>query len=225
LLAAAEKGYLEIVQLLVRKRANLKIKTKEKGCGALHIAAAHGHLEILNVLADAKQDLDVRNDDGEAPLILATRSSHEPCIRFLLDHRAPIKSTNNLKVSAFLQAARTGSPAIIKILAERGANTEGTARRGLTAVHHAIESKKYELIDPILDTDAALLEIADDLGWTPLHHAAIRNTFATKRLLARGALVDTRSPNGFTPLIRGAPRRASGGNGIAHQGKRITGIR
>ncbi|PVH69870.1 ankyrin, partial [Cadophora sp. DSE1049] len=200
LLLAAANGELEIVKLLIRKGANINIRTKEDGYGALQIATSAGNSEILAFLADSGADLDLRDNEGAFPLIQAAASAKESCARILLDRRAPILSSTKSKNTAYLESARTGTPELVKLFAERGANTKGTIGQGSTALHIAIELKNDKVIDAIIDTDAALIELADDVSWTPLHRAASGNPFATKRLIARGAVLDSRMSTGATPL-------------------------
>ena len=48
----------------------------DKGLTALHRAAAHGHLEIANLLVEAGWTNDMRAENGELPSDSARRNGH-----------------------------------------------------------------------------------------------------------------------------------------------------
>ncbi|MCJ1381040.1 hypothetical protein MMC17_004149 [Xylographa soralifera] len=86
--AAAELGRKEVVQRSIAKGSNLEDTDPDGGNTALHCAVDHGHLEILQLLLDAKMSPSPINDIGRTPLhIAATRGDVHAAIH-LLKHTA-----------------------------------------------------------------------------------------------------------------------------------------
>ena len=55
------------------------------GDPAIGVAAAHGELEILQLLIDAGADVDARDSNGATPLVLACLYGHASCVGCLLE--------------------------------------------------------------------------------------------------------------------------------------------
>ena len=74
-------------------------------------------------------------------------------------------------------------------------------RFGETALMLAALQGRLDLVRRLLDRGAAV----EQEGWTPLHYAASGpETQVVALLLARGAAIEARSPNGTTPLMMAA---------------------
>ena len=74
-------------------------------------------------------------------------------------------------------------------------------RVGETALMLAALQGRLDLVRRLLDRGAAVAQE----GWTPLHYAASGpDTQVVALLLARGAAIEARSPNGTTPLMMAA---------------------
>jgi ankyrin repeat protein len=107
----------------------------------------------------------------------------------------------------------TGQPGIIAALlnesyeaadalaASDGLQLEAANRSGETALMMASLRGQTALVQRLLQRGAAV----NRPGWSPLHYAATAPDEAPmKLLLAHGAAVDARSPNGTTPLMMAA---------------------
>lgn len=78
---------------------------------------------------------------------------------------------------------------------------EAVNRAGETALMMASLRGQTALVQRLLERGAVI----NRFGWSPLHYAASGpDDGALKLLLARGASVDARSPNGTTPLMMAA---------------------
>ncbi len=59
------------------------------------------------------------------------------------------------------------------LLLEKGADVGVVCQRGTTALHHAAESNRSEVLERLLQSAReALIRVKDNLGWTALHYAA-----------------------------------------------------
>lgn len=120
-------------------------------------------------------DADARDEKGQTALYLAMREGSFKAAAVLLAHpQTRVDLPNTVGETALMMAALKGHADWVGRLLDRGANPEGNAT-------------------------------IDRPAWTPLHYAASGPApAAVALLLARGAKVDVRSPNGSTPLMMAA---------------------
>jgi ankyrin repeat protein len=92
---ACEEGDLEVVRELITTSPSEIWKTDEI-CyfSALHVAANHGHLEIVKLLLDAGADINRKSKSGETPLHLAVTKNHIDVVKCLLVRGADYSITN-----------------------------------------------------------------------------------------------------------------------------------
>jgi ankyrin repeat protein len=70
--AAAEKGYVEVVKVLLEYNADVNSKSKDEyGRTALHFASKGGHEQIVTVLLEHGSDINIMSKDNLTPLNLA----------------------------------------------------------------------------------------------------------------------------------------------------------
>jgi len=120
-------------------------------------------------------DPNARDDKGQTPLYLSQREGSFKVAEVLLGNpQTRIDLPNAAGETALMMAALRGQAVWIERLMDRGARADG-----------------------VVDGAAP--------GWTPLHYAcAGPEVKAVQVLLARGARIDARSPNGTTPLMMAA---------------------
>lgn len=73
------------------------------GFTTLHIAAAHGHFEMVKVLVEEYHcDVNATSDSGKSPLYLAVEQGHEDIVEYFLHHGAELRTlTRDDKKSIF----------------------------------------------------------------------------------------------------------------------------
>lgn len=120
-------------------------------------------------------DPNARDEKGQNPLYLAQREGAFKVATLLLAHpQLRIDLPNSAGETALMMAALRDHDSWVARLLDLGARIEGAAEAGKP-------------------------------GWTPLHYAATAPGIkALVLLLARGARIDARSPNGTTPLMMAA---------------------
>lgn len=95
LLYAASKGHTAIAQLLLEAGADPCL-ADELGNTPLHRSAASGKLQTMQLLLKAptgvKTNVDVRNKEGETPLLLACQGDHRQCAVVLVAEGANLEA-------------------------------------------------------------------------------------------------------------------------------------
>lgn len=153
---AARSGRLLTLQILLEHGARVDAVTNT-GQTALHIAASHGHLYVLNELfrrldIDQAQEPDssLRQDnDGHTPFTLALRSDHINIARALLQRAAgrfPAQELQGEK-DALCMAVENGSEDCIPLLFEKGWDCSTGSGPRVTALHLAAEKGHVSMIE------------------------------------------------------------------------------
>jgi ankyrin repeat protein len=183
---AASNGDLELVRALIKAGADVKRKN-QFGTSALTEAATIGAAPSVDSLIKAGADPNFRNPEGETPLMAAARSGHVEAATVLLEAGADINAKEQFGgQSALMWAAAQSQPAMVKLLASKGAdlNTRGTI--------HQWERKVITEPRP---------KDMNKGGFTPLLYAAREGCVECARnLIAAGADLDLEDPDRMTPL-------------------------
>ena len=106
---AIEKGYRELVELMVKARAPLAARTLN-GETPLHFAALHSDSFFVDLLLSAKADPNARNNDGESVLQWAVMSGNPMTAKHLLEGGADPMAVD-LMGNTLLHAAADGGQA------------------------------------------------------------------------------------------------------------------
>ena len=186
--AAAHKGQLSAVDLLLKR--GLDVNTREEGDNtyAMHWAAAAGHLDVVRRLAEAGGDVVGHGDDHELEVIgWATGwdgcddAAHRAIADFLVSRGAR---------HHIFSAIAVGDLDLIQKLVEE--NPEALDRRmsrfeqGQTPLHFAISRKRYDILDLLIELGADL-EAEDRNGQTALAVAMLRGDREAMRRLRTAA--------------------------------------
>jgi ankyrin repeat protein len=109
------------------------------------LASQQGHLEILDLLLQAKEtaDVNVRNLSGWTPLCLACREGHLNIVTKLVDsivdsHDIFLATTKGK--TPLMCASRSGHVDIVQFLLKKGAAIELKSQRGWKSLHHAVSN-------------------------------------------------------------------------------------
>jgi ankyrin repeat protein len=136
LTVAAEKGYVEIVELLlkagaavnnVKEKINRPLSRSEELTIQDPLIRAVRYPTIVTMLIGAGANLNATDREGNTPLIKALRVKAIPTVKILIDSGADINIIDNTGSNALLLAAMNGellisNKEIIKSLLSRGAN-------------------------------------------------------------------------------------------------------
>ncbi|MFN7097892.1 MAG: ankyrin repeat domain-containing protein, partial [Gammaproteobacteria bacterium] len=119
LLSATEKGYLEIIKMLVVNGASLDEKD-EYGRTALHIAASNNRYDIVKLLLEHGIPLDKKDNFGRTALHWAASKDGLKIVKLLLEKNASLNEKDEDGLTALHLAANRSCIGIIKLLLEQG---------------------------------------------------------------------------------------------------------
>eukprot|EP01090_Pellita_catalonica_P021236 TRINITY_DN7894_c0_g1_i1.p1 TRINITY_DN7894_c0_g1~~TRINITY_DN7894_c0_g1_i1.p1 ORF type:complete len:428 (-),score=65.38 TRINITY_DN7894_c0_g1_i1:275-1558(-) len=203
--AAAGKGNLELVQLLLKHGANpAAYSSQHAGCCALHIAAEKNFTNVVECLLAAKVDVNIRSEKQKlTPLISAACCGSLQAVDLLLKNEADINAQSSTGNTALMLAIDRGKIEVAKLLVDRGANLEVRGQKGWTALHNAASGgeKGYKEVAEMLLDAGALVDALSETMLTPLHEAAGKSLVEIVELLvSKGADVNARDKFDNTPL-------------------------
>jgi ankyrin repeat protein len=122
LVAAAEKGRLEIVQLLLNKGAKVDLRDGKYRATPLIWASLGGHEAIAELLLARGADPKIKEQkQGVDALIAASARGRTKLVKLLLDHGANPKTVDKEGKTAVMWAAKAGDSAAVKLLTDAGA--------------------------------------------------------------------------------------------------------
>ena len=130
LLHAARQGDYTTVVALLRCGADPDLKTADLWLRPLHVAAAGGHVGVVQALAQSCAKLEARDRHGARPLHYAARSGSVNVIRTLLAAGACADSRTSSGDTPMHWAARCGMVAAAVALVQAGAPMEARNKEG-----------------------------------------------------------------------------------------------
>ncbi|XP_067618406.1 uncharacterized protein [Eurosta solidaginis] len=198
--AAAECGYLELVNFLLQNKADVNARN-DRDWTPLHAAALNGHLEIVNALILKGANVNASVIDGCTPLHYAIENGHEKVANILLKHGANAnvvdKTYNNTPLH---YAAKDGYEKIVKALLINKANASITTVEGITPLHFAVQSGHLKIVVALLE-HGVNIRAKDKNNATPLHYAAESGHKAVAELLIKNGIeINDKADNNLTPL-------------------------
>ena len=171
----------------------------------LHLAAAEGHVEIVELLIAAGADVAKRNKGGETPLLTAAFSGAAGVVHVLLQKGACVRATDADGSTSLILAAKEGHVAAVQVLLRMGARVNAPMPDGSTALHVAAAGGCLQLVQLLLSHGAAVNAARCD-GWTALHVAAdAGQAVVVQQLVGSGAAVnaEARPESGSSGCARG----------------------
>jgi ankyrin repeat protein len=108
----------------------------------IHLAAAYGHLDIVEWLIDSGSAVDIRNNMGSTPLINSSWGGHCNLARMLLNRAADVnaKAEKADNRSVVHSATFSGNAELVELLLERAASVNArTSTDKRTPLHWAAQ--------------------------------------------------------------------------------------
>jgi len=191
-------GRTEVVELLRRHGA------KE----SLHDVVTLGDTDAVKHLLSKGTDINVRENNGATPLLIAARNGQEEIVKLLIAKDADVNAKNKEGNTPLIAAVRNGHKEIAELLIAKGADINAKGSRDYTALIRAVINpapmEGSIEITKLLLARGADIEARQEHGATPLACAAYAgNTESAKLLIEHGANIEAKLNDGeTTPLLR-----------------------
>ncbi|XP_035772253.1 death-associated protein kinase 1 [Neolamprologus brichardi] len=199
LLIAAGCGNIQIIEVLMRKGAEIRAHDKS-GANAIYYAARHGHVETLRFLHEKKCPLDVQDKSGETALHVAARYGNVDVVSYLCSIRANPDLTDREQETPLHCAAWHGYSPVARALCQAGCHVDAKNREGESPLLTASARGFVDIVECLVEHGAEL-ETSDKEGHTALHLAVRRCQVEVVRCLLRHRCqVDQQDRHGNTPL-------------------------
>jgi uncharacterized protein len=120
---------------LADKPGTTVVNTRDNDTGeaGIHIVTRRGDLGWLGLLYQKGANLNLKDRDGNTPLILATISRWSEGVGTLIRLKAQVNAQNRLGETAVLKAVQARDLALVKALIDAGANPDLADNSGISA--------------------------------------------------------------------------------------------
>jgi ankyrin repeat protein len=203
LYVAADKGHVQVMQLLVDAGADVDAKSKHD-MTALHGSAIGGTDGAADFLLNHKANPNSVDTQGDTPLNVSAAYGREHIVQSLLAKGADPNQLGKGGMSALHQVATCSRPEvagrICKLLLSHGADLHVMEESGCSPLHLAVIFHNLEVVRVLLDKGADISTPYFKGRFTPLHLAATYGDMPmVKLLLSKGADPTAKNAYGRTP--------------------------
>lgn len=180
--AVAEQGDSEKVQALLKENPALVASKNSMSRTPLHLAAAKGHKNVVEVLLANHADVNAKDVNNETPLHFAAASGSKEVAELLLAEGAEVNAKSNGGRTPLHSAAISGFRDVTELLLAKGAEVNAKDGSGWTALH-AAAYKGSRAVAELLLANKADVNARETDGDTPLRTAERSNQVAVAELL------------------------------------------
>jgi len=217
--SAATGGSIPMVNYLHRNQScSLEARTRS-GEQPIHLAAADGHLQLLEWLRQNGISMMAANDNHRTPVEFAAYGGHLGCVQWFfklsefgeeLDRERDLSfffSGLPIREKIMLEAASGGNIELVRWLQQQGTSIIiQDSRTGQTMMHHAAASGSVPML-AFLYSQNISINVLSANGLSPLYRASLLSQpQAVEWLLQHGANVNLRNEENdsiFDKAIRG----------------------
>jgi ankyrin repeat protein/erythromycin esterase-like protein len=218
---AAEKGYKEIVELLIVKGADINAKNAD-GDTPLNVAVRFGHEDVVKFLiakgadvsfheavrygdlaavkkqSEKVSDINEKDASGQTSLHYAVGYGHKDVAELLIAKGTDVNAKNASGQTPLHYAARTGRKDVVELLIANEADINAKNDEGRTPVDVALSRDRNEVVK---------LLIAKGADVSSIHLAAYLGDVAkVMNFIEQGSDVNAKNQRGLTPLHYAARR-------------------
>eukprot|EP00499_Haloplacidia_sp_CaronLabIsolate_P014330 CAMPEP_0196781068 /NCGR_PEP_ID=MMETSP1104-20130614/9029_1 /TAXON_ID=33652 /ORGANISM="Cafeteria sp., Strain Caron Lab Isolate" /LENGTH=568 /DNA_ID=CAMNT_0042151289 /DNA_START=68 /DNA_END=1771 /DNA_ORIENTATION=+ len=192
---AVDHDLVDILKLLLN--AGIPVNSKnEFGQTALHRTQ---QLDMFRFLLSHGADPTIPDLRGSTPLHEASIWKFEEGVRLLLELACDPNAADSDGETPLHKAVKGDATTIASMLLRAGGNPLAMDESGVTPIASALESGDTEMLRVFVENGCT----AEQLGWTQLHLAIIRNDFTEICARSRegGDIVNQKDDHGCPPLV------------------------
>ena len=184
---AVQKNDLSRVEEALKNGADVNTTDSQKR-SLLLLATSKKHTEMAAMLVKNGADVNQQAENLDSPFLYAGATGQTELLKLFLSNGARFDVFNRYNGSALIPACERGHVETVQLLANtKNYPIDHVNRLGWTALMEAVilgdGSKKYQEIVKILKEAGAKMDIPDNEGITPLHHAKSRGFEEIAKLL------------------------------------------
>ena len=169
---AVEKGYLTIVEQLLRYGADVNVLDNSMYRNAwtpLHVAVRNKQEEIAKMLLSCGADVNARDGTGSTPLCYAVERNCREIVEDLLQHGADVNigdksgktplhftvlDTHEILHKSVVAKDTSVNGEIAELLLIRGANVDAETKDGVTTLHAATHNGYLAVVEALMEYNA-----------------------------------------------------------------------
>jgi len=160
-----------------------------------HLACETGDIEWLKELLNEGINKNIKNDEGNTPIISAIIEQEIEIIDFLISHHVFIDGETLIK------SIYTSNKTIIQKIINSGAYVNYVSNEGWNILIHLIVNGDYNIFKWFLDNYKLDINHCDKQGLTPVFHSSGLGYYEmTKTLIELGANLNHKTTDGLTLL-------------------------
>ncbi|XP_067158612.1 ankyrin repeat domain-containing protein 27 isoform X2 [Apteryx mantelli] len=140
--------------------------SNQDGFTPLHMAALHGHSELVSLLLKNGANISAKNAKHAVPLHLACQKGHFQVVKCLMDYNAKQNKKDIYGNTPLIYACLNGQYETTALLLEHGASVNLSNAKGNTALHEAVIGKNEALVELLL-RNGAVTHLRNERHCTP----------------------------------------------------------
>ena len=191
LMLAAQKGHLEIVEMLL-KHPSIGIDMQEVNGATAILLAVRGHFAIVERLLEANADIGIVDFQvGRSSLRCAAERNSVEIVALLLRHNADPSVKDREGGTAILRAVNRGAARVLEKMINHNVDIECVDEDGQSLLHSAARNGYDEIARMLLNEKILSVDVRDKCSMTPLHDASRYGKAAVAAVLLENEADDT----------------------------------